>query len=1165
MLVFLEDMLKQRFSLLPQTLLVCLLLLLPRTVLAAAYSLPADIGSGPFSSCSGAGPAYGCSGNVRLGNNDSVTLTADVTLNMDRDFDVGKNVVIDNNGFLLGFDVSGDINIDDGARINAGLDAGGNIDVGKNVIINGNMTAGGDIAIGDDSSISGDIDSAGKVDIKKKVTISGNLAAIEDVKIGDDADITGNISSNGKIEINKNAVIVGDLVAVGDIKLGDDANITGDITSAGKIDISKRAVITGDLNAGDDVKIEQDIVINGDITTTGNLDIDNSSVVNGTCVPFHPRCNGGPPGAGCETFRDEFTNAVYSNQDGTLNWTAAWSEVADDGLPGSGSIRINANALRLDGGLQPVTVLGGRYIEREADLSGFANATLTFNYRETGGWEANDSVEVHVSGDGGVSWNLVQTFTDDQGATYQPFSADISAYIGANTRIAFVNKANNAGERFFIDNVQIEICTPTPLIDHFRITPATTAASTCLPNAITIVAEDASNNPVSNYTGTVNISTSTNHGNWSVNDADNVTTPNPDTDDNGAVSYSYLLSDAGEIVLDLFNTRAEVLTVSVTDAVEAVTSSSVAIAFSDNVFIIVEDPVQVAGRPQAMRIEMWTNDGGNCFNDTSYNYSPQTLDASIDRAGVLPGAIDPGIGGVSIPDGPGSAGISLDFSVTPGQANFNLDSTDVGQYRLTIVDNTNVHSAGVIVGTSNLLTVRPFGIAVTAITAPGPTLNPGGSAPTDPVFTVAGGDFSATVAGVLWDALDDSNNDGVISAPEAGVYFDNAVAPSYAWDTTLAVSPAAGSFTPDPGAPGVLNNGTILQGEFSAGSFNVIDLQYTEVGSFTLQSSAVNYLGSGIDIAGDDIVIGRFIPAAFDVTIPAAPNGQFDDTCGAITYIGQDFTYSTAPTVTINAQNALGATTLQYRDGFSKLHASSLNVDASQDDTTTDQDGNPMLVSYSASPMSLVRNNGSVDYSFGADVYRYGPDLPLTTFSKFDRTRVPPFPADINPEIQSVTDGEVTTVFAAATHLLDPAGNNLVFGRLRMNNVHGSELSALTMPVYTEYWSGVGWSKSNTDTCTSIADPNLVSVAVPVGLSTPTVFNTPFASAGNVDYVYPSPGAGNVGHIDTTTDLDSASHLWLRYDWDSDGVYDNDPAARATFGIFDGDPVQIYIQQIYAQ
>jgi hypothetical protein len=29
------------------------------------------------------------------------------------------------------------------------------------------------------------------------------------------------------------------------------------------------------------------------------------------------------------------------------------------------------------------------------------------------------------------------------------------------------------------------------------------------------------------------------------------------------------------------------------------------------------------------------------------------------------------------------------------------------------------------------------------------------------------------------------------------------------------------------------------------------------------------------------------------------------------------------------------------------------------------------------------------------------------------------------------------------------------------------------------------------------------------------------------------------------------------------GVFDDDPSARATFGIDEGDPVQIYIQQIY--
>ena len=866
----------------------------------------------------------------------------------------------------------------------------------------------------------------------------------------------------------------------------------------------------------------------------------------------------------CETFRDEFSNIAYNNQDGSLGWALDWQETGDNGSPASGSIRVAANSIELRGGGAASNPLGGPYIEREADLSGFTTATLSLDYRESGSWEPDDEVEIHVSNDGGASWTLIQTFTDDQGSTFQPFTYDISAYIASNTRIAFVEKADSNGEAFYFDNVQIEVCTPTPLIDHFRITPATTSASTCLPNAITIVAEDASNNPVTNYTGTVDINTSTNNGNWSINDADNTTIPNPDNDDDGAVSYAYLLSDAGEIILDLSNTHAETLTVSVEDPLEAVTSTSVAISFSDNVFVIVEDPVQVAGRPQAMRIEMWTNDGSNCFVDTSYNYSPQNLQANIDRAGVLPGANDPSIGAVTIPDNPASGNIALDFSSVPGQASFNLDSDDVGQYRLTITDNTNVHSAGVIVGSSNLLTVRPFGISVTNIEAgPGPTPNPGGSAPADPVFTVAGGDFSATVSGVLWDSADDTDNDGVL---DAGVYAGNSIAPSYAWNTTLGVSLLAASYTPDPGTPGIINNGTILPGEFVGGSFNVTDLQYTEVGSFTLQSSADNFLGEpAADILGDDIVIGRFIPAAFDVVVPPAPNGQFDDSCGVFTYIGQDFTYSTAPTVTINALNALGDITVQYRDGFSRLDAGSIGVDASQDDSANGTDANPLLVSYTVAPMTFTSNNGSVDYTFGPDVYRYGPDLPLTTFSKFDESQVGPFIADINPEIQSVSDGEVTTNFAAGTHRLDPTGNNLQFGRLRMNNVHGSELNPLTMPAFTEYWSGSAWLKSVTDTCTSIADADLVSVANPLGLSTPTVFYTPFASAGNIDYVYPAPGAGNDGYIDTTTDLNSASHLWLRFDWDVDGVFDNDPSARATFGIFEGDPVQIYLRQIYQQ
>ncbi len=860
----------------------------------------------------------------------------------------------------------------------------------------------------------------------------------------------------------------------------------------------------------------------------------------------------------CNTFRDEFSSISYARQDGSANWSADWNEVGDNGSPLDGTIQIGSNSLQFEGDGSASNPLNGPYIEREADLSPYTSATLSFDYRETGNWEGGDRFEIHISSDGGVSWTLLQRFSNDQGSTFQSFSADITAYISANTRIAFVERANAADEIFYVDNVQIYACGVVPPLDHFRITPATTTASTCLPNAITIVAEDSSNNPITDYTGTINITTSTNNGNWSVNTASNVTVPNPDTDDDGAVAYSFLVADAGDIILDLSNTHAETLTITVSDAAAAVSSTSVAIGFADNVFVITEDPVQVAGRPQAMNVALWTNDGANCFIDTNYNYAAITLDASIDRGGVLPGANDPTIGAATIPDAPLTAGVTLDFSLIPGQANFSLGSSDVGQYTLNLADNTNTHGDVVIVGSSAVLTVRPFGIAVTSIEAgPGPTANPGGSAPVDPVFTTAGADFSATVAGVLWSAADDTDNDGVL---DTGVYANNAVAPSYAWLTVLDRDVAAARYTPSPGTVGTLNNGNIPQASFGGGSATVTNLQYTEVGSFTLQSAATDFLGEpSADIVGDDIVVGRFIPASFLLSVTT--DGALAESCGAFTYLGESFGYATAPVFRATAQNALGATTAQYRDGFVKLSAASVSITVSQDDTTLGSDLGPLLVSYTPAAMGFVaNNNGTMDYTFGADIYRYGPAAPVG-FAKYDNSQVAPFPADINPLIASLVDGD--GVAEGNNPTLNPAGNNQRFGRLRMNNAHGSELDTLTMPVFTDYWNGTAFQRNMLDTCTTIADAHLLEVvANPPGLSVPTVVSSP-ASAGIVDYDYPAPGAGNDGFVETRTDLSLAGHLWLRFDWDADGVFDNDPTARATFGIYEGNPVQIYLRQTY--
>jgi MSHA biogenesis protein MshQ len=1333
-------------------------------------------------------------------------------------------------------------------------------------------------------------------------------------------------------------------------------------------------------------------------------------------------------GSTCDTFRDEFSSISYSRQDGTLNWAANWNEVGDNGSPANGDIQIGSNSLQLEGDGTTVTALGGPYIEREADLSGYGSATLSFDYRETGNWEASDDFEIYVSGDGGANWNLIQTFSNDQGATFQSLSIDITAYISYNTRIAFVEKANNGSEIFYLDNVQIEACAsgPSPLayfemneaswngtanevldssgngnagtavgnattvdpgriclggdipfnntdatqdaldteldldtdigttgtismwykpntawasggdrmlidasttadnkyffltllntgvlrfriedstdadfqldttakafpadewhylaitwdlpgdrleiyidgvldasltpntsgswgalgsvylgdnrstyhpsgtansangvideariydlvqtateiqtdmnapgscanplawfqldappgtwngtvgevvdqtgtvlnasalgtgagvnavttpicrgidvpfnntdaaqygfdsridpdddignsgtisfwyrsdndwagggdralfdaspdslappnkffllmlrndgalqfavedstdsdflfntaaqgflagdwvhiavtwdmagnrqiyvnstlaatdtrgtsgalgeldtlyfgdnrstyhfggtansangvidevrvynsvqpqteiqsdmnathsclgisLDHFRITPAAIVASTCLPNAVTIIAEDASNNPLTNYTDQVNITVSTNHGNWSVNDADNVTSPNPDNDDDGAVSYTYVLSDIGEIILDLTNTHAETLTIEISDPLAAVTSTSVAVTFVDNVLVITEDPVQVAGRAQSMNVAMWTNDGSNCFINLDYNSAAQSIEASIDRGGVLLAANAPSIDAVTIPDALATATITLDFSVTPGQVNFNLDSSDVGQYRLTLVDITNNFSDQIIAGTGNLLTVRPFGISVNGIMN-GATANPGGTAPSDPVFTAAGTDFEATVAGVLWDAADDSNNDGVL---DSGVFAGNAVAPSYAWDTTLSVS--AAGFTPATGVPGVLNNGATLLAEFSGGSFNITDLQYTEVGSFTLQSRALDFLGvPGLDIVGDDIIIGRFTPAS--LLISMTTDGAFVNTniSGLVpyTYIGQRYSYDSAarPSFVVSALNAAGAPTLNYTGAWAKMTAASVslsgptadNIEPGSDAVTL------MAVTYTQDAASFIVNDlggGRIEFVFTDDAFVYDKDA---------NSEVPPFNPEVDLIITDVTDTDAITNTGTAT--LTPDGSNVAlrFGRLRMENAFGSELSDLIMNYHIEYYDEIGatpfWTRHD-DADTTIVAPGDIS-AVP-GNTAATAINLSLLP-GKYEITLSAP---LIEVVETVTNLvDSSAEPWLQYDWDEDGLFDNNPSALATFGIYGGDPVQIYIQQIY--
>ena len=63
----------------------------------------------------------------------------------------------------------------------------------------------------------------------------------------------------------------------------------------------------------------------------------------------------------------------------------------------------------------------------------------------------------------------------------------------------------------------------------------------------------------------------------------------------------------------------------------------------------------------------------------------------------------------------------------------------------------------------------------------------------------------------------------------------------------------------------------------------------------------------------------------------------------------------------------------------------------------------------------------------------------------------------------------------------------------------------------------------------------------------------------------PAPGTGNVGHIDTTIKPSTSGDLAQGLDWDNNGDLNNDPSARATFGLSSGNKANIYKMQVYPQ
>lgn len=498
-----------------------------------------------------------------------------------------------------------------------------------------------------------------------------------------------------------------------------------------------------------------------------------------------------------------------------------------------------------------------------------------------------------------------------------------------------------------------------------------------------------------------------------------------------------------------------------------------------------------------------------------------------------------------------------------------LDYSDAGlmqlhaRYNIPLEDGTL--SGDYMLGSSNDFVVRPFGFHVDVASNPAAT-NANGN-----IFTAAGEDFDATVRAVVWQSSDDGNNDGIPdnhADNNPGNNTDlgnNPATPNFGQETT----PQEAVLNPELFLPAAGNNGS-LAGDSTLVSFTngeaAATLSYSEVGIIEIRADNSDYLNGGQNITGVSGHVGRFIPYDFDV-VPNTPafasacSGAADD----FTYIGQAFDYATEPVLTVTAKSKdKQNTTANYTGDFFKLTDAKLTSDG---DKTYSAEAGTLDTNLINSPDPDIQDNGdgtaTLTFNSGGGI-AFVRDAPEA-----------PFDAEISLSINVIDEDDVVygdgdgnnenpAQFGEAT-----AGNGIAFndskeqrwGRLRLVNASGSELLPLEIPVLAEYLndSGVFVRNTDDDNCAGIVLGDFGYSGPLVGVSTPPAFDPIAGGTGGL--TFPAPGEGNTGFVDVEALLDTAMLSYLQFDWDGDGGHDDNPAARASFGIYSGTPGLIYIRE----
>jgi len=781
-------------------------------------------------------------------------------------------------------------------------------------------------------------------------------------------------------------------------------------------------------------------------------------------------------------------------------------------------------------------------------------------------------------------------------------TAGSASTVGNNTSVSY-SPALIAGADFG------GLCTAAVSL-HIAIVHDGTAVS-CQAEPITIAIHDSGHALQASYNGTVNLSTSTGHGDWSVLSAVPGTLVNSG---NGNASYTFNGAEGGQVTLGLLDTLLETTNINAVDSVDVG---------------IVEDPgedpdlvvsgtgfrflaggvpdviaAQIAGKPTGtapvsagsslLELEaIRTSDQTGACEAAFQGFTP--IDLAFEcRNPITCSGVTLDINGTAVPgNNNGSVvnftSVNLDFgNATDTTAPIALIFNDVGQIRLH-AHNQLPAGGQLMQGASNDFVVRPFGfhLGVSGGTEQPGGVNPGASTAGGLAFTRAGVDFNLAVRAVAWQAVDDAAPvDGVPDGhndtdPATGANLgDNLITPNFGRETVAQdVTASAVLFLPNPGNNPGLAGATAVSG-FAAGQA-AATVHYDDVGIVEISAglAAGSYLGTQ-DAPGRSGFVGRIIPHHFTTTLNAPQFNTFCGGAGGFTYIGQPFDFALPPVITVTAQTLNNATTQNYTAAFWRIDNTTLSNRQYLDPAhALDLAALPLT---GVDPLVADGGGGSGTLTFNLDF----AGVPSTFLSYLRGATEFPFNSTIDLSIDiadsdGVGDGvdtNVATVFIDDNPL--PAVFNSIafsgsaefrFGRVTLVSATGSELLDLAIPMQAEYFTANGGIPNVQDSCTGTggkAGNIAITLNVPAmqGVTTCVQDNgNPGLSGAGCPVpgplvkriVIPPLGAdfnlwlAPPNPVATGfVDISASVPPWLQFDWK--GAGNQDPTARGSFGLFSG-------------